>query len=130
MADQLSLFAAAPAAAVTGLPAPVAVVVEAARSMAFSALVVRRQWGIGIGPKRRWVLDGDRCCALSALILARGGVAERGEKSPRHAAARLLGVGLGEVDSFIHGFDDTFGDRGPSLPWWEYGLLVAKELGI
>lgn len=128
MGDQLSLFVAAPPAAVSSqLPAVVVEIITAARAISFSMRIVRWHWGIGIGPKRRWMPTGDCCCALSALILAKKEVAEPRETSAICASERLLGCSANDVYSFLHGFDGIPAE-GSDSKWYKYGELVAKEV--
>jgi hypothetical protein len=109
-AGQLSLFVGgAPPPPGSGMPAAVADVLSAARSLSFTTRIVRGCWGVSVGPKRRWVLAGDRCCALSAYLVVNEATAgDRDGRSPMTTVARLLGV--------------TQGD------WYRYGAAVAREL--
>ena len=124
--SQLSLLAPPPEVSSSDLPLAVMDVIHAARAFVFQASVVRGVWGIGIGQKRKWALTGDCCCALSALIVFRGAIAEARETSPIHAGARLLGVTEREAYAFLDGFDH--GHEGSKWAW--YGKRVAEELGV
>ena len=127
MAEQLSLLVAPPSTDSTGLPSTVSAVLHAARGLSFSTRIIRGAWGIGIGPKRKWILTGDCCCALAAFLVAKGAEALPHENSPRATAARLLGLHGDEIDEFVRGFDDL---PGAKTPWREYGQRVARELGV
>jgi hypothetical protein len=113
----------------SGVPPAVADILHAAQSMVFSARIVRGCWGVGIGPKRKWILTGDCCCALGALLVIRGAVAEPHETSPRATILRVLGLTGDELDSFVHGFDDH-GRMYDDLEWFRYGEMVAKKVVI
>jgi hypothetical protein len=114
---------------------PVHAIVQAARSVLLKTRVVPGKWGISLGPKKKWVLVGDCCCALGALLVVSGAQAEEREKSPVHSAARELGVPEADVREFIDGFDGKEpGDAGVhgfgNSIWYEHGRAVAKELRI
>ena len=126
MPDQLS-FAPGGAPPASDLPAVVADILSVARAAVFSARIVRGCWGVGIGPKRKWMLTGDCCCALGAALVAKGAVAEPHEKSPRATVMRLFGLTGDQLDSFIHGFDDHWYNEDES-EWYVYGEMIAKEL--
>lgn len=126
MTDQLSLSPGGPPPP-SDLPAVVADILHTARAAVFSARIVRGCWGVGLGPKRRWVLTGDCCCALGAALVAQGAVAEPHEQSPRATAMRLFGLTGDQLDSFLHGFDDHWWLEDESA-WYGYGERVAKEL--
>ena len=136
MADQLSLVPEAPALP-ADLPPAVARILRAARSVSFRARVARGCWGVGVGDGRKWVLTGDCCCPLGALLVAEGAeapprsnryatVAEL--RSPIRAAARLLGVEQDDVCRFVNGFDGN--ESGSGSAWHGYGRRVAAELGV
>jgi len=127
--NQLSLSPGGPPPP-SDLPAVVAAILHAARSTVFSARVVRGYWGVGLGPKRRWVLTGDCCCALSAYLIAQEAVAYPNENSPRATVMRLLGITGEQLDSFIHGFDSHwwYAEDDPDPEWYGYGERVAKEV--
>ena len=127
MPDQLSLSIQSPTPS-SDLPPAVAEILHAARSMAFGTRIVRGCWGVGVGPKRRWMLTGDCCCALAALLVVREAQAEQGDHSASPSAARALGISAQEVYEFIDGYDGQKSDDG-SL-WFGYGRRVAKELGV
>lgn len=122
---QLSFLDDAPSVSPSGLPTVVSDILHAARKVAFSTVIVSGRWGISVGPKRRWILTGDCCCALAAFLVVKGAEAERHETSPRATVARLLGVTGAEVDEFVRGFD---GGPGTKTKWSEYGQRVAQEL--
>jgi hypothetical protein len=108
------------------MPAAVADVLSAARSLSFTTRIVRGCWGVSVGPKRRWVLAGDRCCALSAYLVVNEATAgDRDGRSPMTTVARLLGVTQGDVVDFVHGFD---GRAVVDSDWYRYGAAVAREL--
>jgi hypothetical protein len=128
MPDQLSLLVQLqPQPTPAGTPPVIADILHAARSLQFTTRIVRGAWGIGIGPKRKWILTGDCCCALALLLVVKGAVAEPHEHSPRATAARVFGLHDAEIDEFIRGFDDL---PGAKTRWREYGQHVARELGV
>lgn len=127
MTDQLSFLVPQPAPS-PGLPPAAAKILHAARSMSFSTRIVRGHWGIGIGPKRKWMLMGDCCCALAALLVVEGAQAEEGDNSASPSVARALGISAQEVYQFIDGFDGEKPDDGS--PWFGYGRRVAQELKV
>jgi len=127
MPEQLSLLLVPPSTDSTGLPTVVGDILHAARGVPFSTRIVRGTWGIGLGPKRKWILTGDCCCALAAFLVAKGAEAERHENSPRATAGRLLGLHGGEIEEFVRGYDDL---PGPKTQWREYGQRVARELEV
>jgi hypothetical protein len=127
-ADQLALFVPRPAPPPTDLPPAVAEIVNAARSMAFDVRIVRGHWGIGVGVKRKWVLTGDCCCALAALLVVRGAEAEKEDGSASCAVARTLGIDPHDVYRFVDGYDGQKPDDGSV--WFGYGWRVATELGV
>lgn len=122
---QLALVAIAPAPA-PYLPVAVAAVVRAAQAIASQARVGRGAWGVGIGPKRRWMLTGDCCCALGALLVVTEAGADAGESSAVPAAARVLGCSPADVYEFLRGYDK--GDT--DTQWARYGELAAAEIGL
>lgn len=128
MTDQLALFVPRLVAPPPDLPPAVARILNAARSLPFGTLVVRGAWGVGVGPKRRWVLTGDCCCALGALLAVEGAQYEPGDWSASPSVARTLGVPEQEVYRFIDGFDGRKPDDGSA--WFGYGRRVARELGV
>jgi len=126
MPDQLSLSLGGPSPPPPiGVPPVVADILHAARSLSFSTRIVRGAWGIGIGPKRKWVLTGDRCCALGLMLVAKGAAADPRESSPRATVMRVLGLTGDQIDGFICGFD---GQRSDGSEWYRYGAMVAKEV--
>lgn len=132
MSEQLDL---APPSSASGPPEPVLAILQAARSLSFRVQISRQTWGVGVGKKRKWTLNGPCCCALSALLVARGARAEEREYSPIHAAARELGVREADVREFVQGFDghepEDAGAHGfGNTVWYEYGCWVARELGV
>jgi hypothetical protein len=132
MEEQLTL---APPVLPDEVPEPVLAILQAARSTSFKAQIAKRTWGVGIGQKRKWVLNAPCCCALSALLIVRGSRAEEREYSPIHAAARELGVRESDVYEFVQGYDghepQDAGLHGfGNTIWYEYGRWVAQELGI
>ena len=127
MTDQLSLSVQSPGPP-PDLPSPVAEILHAARSMAFSTRIVRGCWGVGVGPKRKWMLTGDCCCALAALLVVKGAQADEDDQSASPSVARALGISSHEVYQFIDGYDGEKPDDGSA--WFGYGRRVAKELGI
>jgi hypothetical protein len=127
MTDQLSLSIQSPAPS-TDLPPVVTEILHAARSMAFSTRIVRGCWGIGVGPKRKWMPTGDCCCALAALLVVKGAQADEDDQSASPSVARALGISAHEVYQFIDGYDGQRPDDGS--PWFGYGRRVAKELGV
>ena len=127
MPEQLSLLVASPSVNSAGLPTAVDAIMQAARGISFSTQIVRGQWGIGLGPKRKWILTGRCCCALAAWLVVTGAEAAHHENSPRATAARLLGVYGSEIEEFVQGFDDL---PGPKSAWRKYGQRVARELGV
>ncbi len=128
MTDQLALFAAPAKPARTDLPAPVAEIVAAARSIAFQARIARGCWGVVVGPKKKYVLTGGCCCALGALLVVSGELAEKGDGSVACAVARHFKVLDSDVFSFVRGFDGVLATDG--TVWCEYGRIVAEELGV
>ena len=86
MTDQLSLSVQSPGPP-PDLPSPVAEILHAARSMAFSTRIVRGCWGVGVGPKRKWMLTGDCCCALAALLVVKGAQADEDDQSASPSVA-------------------------------------------
>ena len=127
MTDQLSLLIPRPAPS-TDLPPAVSEILHAARSMAFSTRIVRGCWGVGVGPKRKWMLTGDCCCALGALLVVKGAQAEEGDHSASPSVAKVLGIHAQSVYQFIDGYDGQRPDDGS--PWFGYGRRVAQELGV
>ena len=127
MTDQLSFFLPhAPPS--PGMPPAIARIIQAARSLPFGTRVGRGSWGIGVGPKRRWVRTGDCCCPLAALLVAESAQCEQGENSASCAVARTLGIDPQDVYRFIDGFDGQRADDGSE--WFGYGRRVAEELGV
>lgn len=125
MTGQLSFSLDAPPPAGPDLPAPVAEILRAARSIAFTTKIVRGCWGIGVGVKRRWTLVGDCCCALSAYLIVQEAVAGESDRSPVATAARLLGVTHGDLFAFVDGYD---GRIEHDSDWRRYGARVAREV--
>lgn len=126
--SQLSLVTGGPAPPPpSDLPPVVADILNTARAAVFSTRIVRGCWGVGIGQKRKWGLTGDCCCALGALLVARGAIAEPWETSPRATVMRVLGLTGDQLDSFVHGFDDHWYVEDESA-WARYGERVAKEV--
>jgi hypothetical protein len=122
--NQLSLFSPKTS---TDLPPAVQEILRAAHSIGVT--IVRGHWGIGISPRgRKWVLAGDCCCALGALLVVKGAVAKQGDNSASPSVARTLGILEQEVYEFIDGFDGQKPDDGSK--WFGYGQRVARELGV
>jgi hypothetical protein len=131
MPDQLSFSTVGtpPPPPPPDVPPVVAEILHIARSMVFSARIVRGCWGIGIGSKRKWVLTGDCCCALGAVLVTKEAVADPHETSPRATVMRILGLTGAQLDSFMHGFDDHWYVEDES-EWYRYGEMVAKRLEV
>jgi len=123
MANQLSLFA--PPSVPVYLPHFVHEILRACQSI--GARIVRGHWGVGLHG-RKWVLVGDSCCPLSALLIAKKAAAESGDNSAAPSVSRLLGITDQEVYEFNRGFDGH--GPGNGSKWFEYGQLVALELGF
>lgn len=129
MTDQLALFAAPAKPARTDLPAPVAEIVAAAQSIAFTTRIIRGCWGVAAGPKGKYALTSDGCCcALGALLVVSGEPAVKDDRSAACAVARHFGVLDGDVFSFVRGYDGHLPDDGSV--WFKYGQHVAAELGV
>jgi hypothetical protein len=123
--SQLGLFAAVNAP--PGLPEPVRRILTAARNV--GRRIVRREWGVGVKPRTRtWVPNGDCCCPLGALLLMEGAKCEGEKLSAIQSVAQVLDISQEEVCEFTRGFD---GDSNIGYgQWFEYGRMVAKELGF
>jgi len=122
---QLGLFGAVNAP--PGLPEPVRRILTAARDV--GRRIVRGEWGVGVKPRTRtWVPNGDCCCPLGALLLSEKAKYEGDRMSAIQSVAQVLGITQEEVCHFTRGFD---GDRNVEYSeWFEYGRMVAKELGL
>ena len=130
MTDQLPLFAAKPVAPPPAdLPIVVGRIISAARSLSGQVRIVRCIWGVGMGPKRRWVLTSQwGCCALGALLVAEEAEYRPGDMSPSASVARLLSMDAYDVYRFTLGYDGDEGDE--RSHWFQYGRRVAAELGV
>lgn len=128
MTDQLSLFAGGLKPPRPDLSAPVAEVIAAAQSLAFTTRIVRHCWGVAAGSKGKYALTGDCCCALGALLVVSGEPARKEDRSALCAVSRHFGVIDDDVASFVRGYDGNLPDDG-SL-WFGYGQRVAEELGV